>query len=123
MTRLPECFLYTQDEELDRRVQAHLGPVASVKGFSSLRRLEAVMDRNRAGILLVDLRSEDAPEALAYILRTWPDTVIIALGIPGSEPLIQAEALGLYGIEDVQVPRQRLEALVLRAADHARLVD
>ncbi len=49
--------------------------------------------------------------------------MIIALGVPRSEPLRDAEQAGIYAAEDVNLERRPFQALVGRALEHLRVLE
>ena len=121
MNPTPICILYSQDADLARRVRAFLRLLAQMRHVSELDRLDAVLQQSGPAVLLVDLRAKEARDLLADLQREWPEILIVALGTPRSEPLRDAEQLGIYAAEDLQLDRRRFQALVSRAFDHLRL--
>lgn len=121
MSRLPPCLLYTQDAELARRLGGFLNETAAVKPFDALDKFDSALERNGPAVAVADLRAKGLRDALPGILKTRPQTLIIALGTRGSEPMIEAEQLGVYAAEDLLVDRPRFQALVARALDHLDL--
>lgn len=122
MTSPPICILYTQDADLARRVKAFLRVLAQVRHVAEIERLDAVLQQAGPAVLLVDLRGKDARDLLDQIQKEWPEVLIVALGMPRSEPLREAEQSGIYAAEDLQLDRRRFQALVSRAFDHLRLL-
>ncbi len=117
MSRLPSCLLYSQDAEWTRRVTGLLAFTAAVRPVDTAARLETALERSRGGVLLVDLRGEAARDLIPDLLKHWPATTVLAFGTPNSEPVQDAEAFGAYAVEDLDAPRQRLQALVARALE------
>lgn len=121
MTGLPSCLLHTRDAALARRVRGFLSRIAAVRHADTLTKLENALERAGAAVLLLDVRAEGALDALPSILKTWPRTVVIALGAPGSDPVVDAESLGIYASEELEFERGRFQSLVGRALEHLRL--
>jgi PAS domain S-box-containing protein len=121
MNRLPPCLLFSHDSELIRRVGGFLSSMAAVRHVDSLENLESLLQRTSATVVLFDLREGGVRGALADLVKSWPDTVFIALGQAGSEPMSQCENLGIYAAEELQTKRPRLQTLVARALDHLHL--
>ncbi len=121
MNRVPACIVYSQDDELVRRITGYFTRSATVRHADSLQKLEGALERTPETILLIDLRGEGAREALPAVLRARPRSIVIGLGVTGSEPMSEAEAAGAYAVEELTAPRQRLQALVLRAAERLEL--
>lgn len=123
MTAAPTCVLYTQDPELVRRVRAFIRAFTLVRHVADPDRLEAVLQQSAPALLLMDLRANESRELLEQIQHEWHEVLIIALGTMRSEPLREAEQLGIYAAEDIELDRRQLQALVIRAIDHLRLLE
>ena len=123
MTAAPTCVLYTQDPELVRRVRAFIRAFTQVRHVADPDRLEAVLQQTAPALLLMDLRANESRELLEQIQYEWHEVLIIALGTMRSEPLREAEQLGIYAAEDIELDRRQLQALVIRAIDHLRLLE
>lgn len=118
----PPCFLYTQDAALERSLHAYLDGTASLRHIDDARSVEVTVQQFNPTVLLFDLRAKGSATLLPRILQAMPETVLIALGEPDSEPFLEADAMGAYAVEDYAVKRQRLETIVARALDHAAMV-
>jgi PAS domain S-box-containing protein len=114
----PVCVLYTQDPDLSRRVKAFLRGTAQVRHVAEADRLDAVLQQVGPALLIMDLRAKECRDLIDQIQSEWPDTLMIALGTPQSEPLREAEQFGIYAAEDLQIDRRRFLALVGRAFDY-----
>jgi len=66
-------------------------------------RLEAVLQQNSPALLVLDLRCHETHDLLEQVKAEWPDVLIVALGVPRSEPLRDAEQAGIYAAEDVDL--------------------
>lgn len=122
MRKLSVIYLYSQDPALVRRVTGYFDGLLTVRTADSPGAVERHLDRHVGMLLLVDLR---APEAVALVESALePDrrTVVVALGVPGSEPARQAAALGVYAVEATDAERPRMQTLVWRALDHLYLL-
>jgi nitrogen-specific signal transduction histidine kinase len=118
----PATLLYSQDEELVRRVKAFLRMMGEVRHIAEPDRLEAVLQQTGPAILLIDLRAKESRELIDQIQKECPEVLIIALGPPHSDPLREAEEAGIYAAEDLQLDRNRFQALVGRAFDLLRIM-
>lgn len=118
----PVCILYSQDADLVRRVKAFLSALAQVRHVNSPDRLDAVLQQNSPAILVIDIRAQEARELLEQIQAALPDIMVVALGTLRSEPLREVEQSGVYAVEDLQIDRRRLQALVSRGFDHLRVL-
>src|SRR5947209_19492369 len=122
MSGAPICILYTQDADLARRVKAFLRAMALVRHVTDPNRLEAVLQQNSPALILMDLRAKESRNLLDQLEQDWPESLVIALGTPRSEPLREAEQSGIYAAEDLQLDRHRFQALVGPAFDHLTLM-
>src|SRR5437764_2226818 len=116
------CILYTQDADLARRVKAFLRTMALVRHVTDPNRMEAVLQQNSPAVILMDLRAKECRDLLEQLEQDWPESLVIALGAPRSEPLREAEQSGIYAAEDLQLDRHRFQTLVGRAFDHLTIM-
>src|SRR5437870_9813566 len=116
------CVLYTSDADLARRIKAFLRAMALVRHVTDPNRMEAVLQQNTPAVILMDLRAKECRDLLEQLEQDWPESLVIALGAPRSEPLRDAEQSGIYAAEDLQLDRRRFQALVGRAFDHLRVL-
>src|SRR5205085_8484285 len=121
MTPAPVCILYTQDAELVRRARAFLRTTSQIRHVSDPDRLEPVLQQVGPSVLLVDLRSKECRELIDQIQNEQPDVLIIALGVPQSETLREAEQVGIYAAEEIGLERRRFQALLGRAFDYLKI--
>lgn len=117
------CLLYTQDLELVRRSRAYLRERALLRHVEHPDRLAAVLQQNNPAVLLLDLRAREGRDLLCQIQHEWPDVVVIALGMPDSDPLRAADECGAYASEDVNLERRRFQSLVDRALEHLLVLE
>jgi len=117
------CLLYTQDAEVARRVKGFLGSAADTKLVADPAGLREAVDQNESALLLIDVCGAKALDLLSDLRATHPETLIIALGTPRTEPILEAEAKGVYATEDALSDGRSLEALVRRALDRLSLSD
>ncbi len=97
------CVLYTQDADLARRIKAFLRAMALVRHVTDPNRMEAVLQQNSPAVILMDLRAKECRDLLEQLEQDWPESLVIALGAPRSEPLREAEQSGIYAAEDLQL--------------------
>ncbi|MGQ9663521.1 MAG: hypothetical protein ACUVWX_14505, partial [Kiritimatiellia bacterium] len=122
MTLLPECLLYTKDEELARRIEVSLREHVTTRRTSDAHLLEILARQADPCVLLLDLRSRDWQELLGKMRRDLPDTLVIALAATRSEPALEVAAFDPYAVEDIAADPARVRTLVLCAREHLRLV-
>ncbi len=121
MNVLPICVLYTQDLDLVRQVSGFLHGMAVVRHVENPSRLELQIQQNDPITLLFDLCGTEARTLLPRIRRQFPDSLVVAIGAPRSNPASEAEALGVYAVEEVPLTRQRTQALITRCSAHLEL--
>lgn len=122
MNLLPVCVLYTQDDELVRRVGGYLYSVASVQHVSEPERLESTSRKLDPTLVFMDVRCTDSSDLISRMKFQMPESLVTVLAVPRSEPALEAESLGVYAVEDLKVNRLRLHGLVERAFSHLKLV-
>ncbi len=122
MTPSPVCILYTQDPGLLRRVKAFARTTAQVRHVADADRLGAVLQQASPALLVMDLRAKECRDLIDQIQNDWPEVLIIALGTPRSEPLRDAEQIGIYAAEDLEIDRRRFQALTARAFDYLKVL-
>ncbi len=123
MSLAPESILYTQDPDLVRRTRAFLRELAQVRHVAEPDRLEPVLQQTGPVVLIMDLRAKECRELLDQIHTAQPDLLIIALGVAQSEPLREAEQLGVYAVEELDLDRRRFQALLVRAFDYQKALE
>ncbi len=122
MNPFPDGVVYSRDDALQRKLAACVDASVSLRAVDRADRLDALLAQAPALPLVLDLRQDDAAALLPRCLAEWPRALVIALGLPRSDPLRAAEAAGVYAAEDLEADRPRLQALLRRALDHARLL-
>src|SRR5437762_3005309 len=118
MSAASTCILYTLDADLARRVKAFLRVNAVVRHVTDPDRFEAVLQQNSPAVIIMDLRAKECRDLLERLEQDWPESLVIALGTPRSDPLREAEQSGIYAAEDLQLDRHRFQTLLGRAFDH-----
>jgi len=123
MSPTPIAILYTQDADLVRRTRAFLRVLGQVRHVTDPDRLEPVLQQTGPAVLIMDLRAKECHELIDQIHGEQADVLIIALGIAQSEPLRDAEQLGIYAAEELGLDRRRFQALLVRAFDYQKLAE
>ena len=91
MKQLPTCLALSADRAWIQRLKGYLDSIAALRPVDSVARLDALLERMKSAVLLVDLRAEETRKHLAEILKTWPDTAVLAFGNPMAEERHRAE--------------------------------
>ena len=84
------CSLRTQDSDFVRRVRAFLRSLVEIRLVEEAERLHPVLQQNDPAVLLLDLRIRESRKLLEQVQLEWPDVLIIAFGIPRSDPFREA---------------------------------
>jgi hypothetical protein len=96
--------------------------MSQVRHVSDPSRLEVVIEQSGIALLIVDLRAKESRDLIEQIQNEWPDVLILALGVAGSEPLREAAGSGIYAAEKLGLERRPFQALAGRAFDQLRLI-
>lgn len=112
------CLLCSNSDTWAQRLCAGLDGIVSVQPVSSPHELSAELDRLPACLLLMDLQSPGVFDQLHHLTASWPHGLIIAFGVPGSDPMLAAQGMGLYAVEDAEADYRRISSLVERALTH-----
>ncbi len=115
MTAKTICFLFSLDSAWADRIARNLPDHLTVRPFSERLQLESALERQSLQVVLMDLRGDHALDEVRHVHTRWPTAIVIAFGTPGSDPFLAAEELNLFAVEDLNVDRHRLLALVHRA--------
>lgn len=121
MTLSSSCLLFSANAEWVARMKAHLAPSVTPRPVDSPARVQEELEHQQDRVLLLDLLSPESFTLLPLVLRKYPRTLIIVFGLPGSDPMIQAEQWEVYAAESDTVDRARLIHLVQRALHHLEL--
>jgi nitrogen-specific signal transduction histidine kinase len=121
MTPSATGIVYSGSPGWIARLRGHLGALLLLQSTDSPSDLKAHLEQRPASLLLLDLQTPAAADQIASIVKTWPQTVVIAFGPAGTDPAIDAEQLGVYAVEDAMVERRRMVSLVQHALNHLAL--
>lgn len=121
MNHRPVCLLYTGDADWERAVRAYLGERVVLRVCRDGPQLLGALRAAGAVLLLADLAHENALRLLGEAAAVNPRALALAFGAPRSDPALAAEGLGVHAVESRDLPGDRLEALVRRAAEHLEL--
>lgn len=122
MIPLLACVLYTQDRDLVRRIKAYLRATSQVSHVAEADRLDAVLQQTGPALLFMDLRAKECRDLIDQVREESPEVLIVALGTARSDPLREAEQLGIYATENLEPERRPFQALVERAFSHFKLM-
>ena len=119
----PACLLCSADGALARRLTGLLRPLAPLLTVADARELDVCLRLHGPSVLLLDLRQRDSLTILSAALNQPSSSLAIVLGVPGSEPMLEAEIAGAYAVEDLAADGRRISAVVTRAMEHLALLE
>ena len=117
MTPLPQCTLYSRDEELVDRLLRIAAPIAVIQPIDAQEDLEQWLSQFGDSVLLADLRAPNCLDVLTNIQREKPATVLIVMGADRSDPMLAAEFLEPYAMISLEPDRREFKALLKQAAN------
>lgn len=117
MNPLPQCTLYSRDEELVDRMLRIAAPVAVIEPIDDQEDLEQWISQFGDSVLLADLRAPNCLDVLMNIKRERPATVVIVMGADRSDPMLAAEFLEPYAMIALDPDRREFKALLKQAAE------
>jgi len=109
-----ECWLYTQDEALVRRVTGALALCCEVRWLAWPVELERQAALHQGGVLLLDACGEEFDGLLAELMQVGEMTVVV-LGTGRSDPVRRAESLGVFAVESREPDFRALQHTVRNA--------
>jgi nitrogen-specific signal transduction histidine kinase len=119
---LPGCIVYVQPEETKRRVDAYLRSQVELLFLDSAAAVESAVARLDPVVLILDLCANDALSLLRRLCARYPDSRIVAMGLPRSDPALEAETLGVHAVAAPDVDGRALQSVFRTALDHVRLL-
>lgn len=122
MTTQVPCILYTADADLARRVTGYIGRHCMPIRIAEPVGLRTAIQQMGPALLLMDLCGPESRTLLPEVRRAAPETLVVAFGMPRSEPALQAESLGVYVVQQADFDGVTLQAMVRQALDHLELV-
>jgi len=117
MNPLPQCILYSRDEELVDRLLRISASTASIQPIEAQEDLEQWIAQFGDAVLLADLRAPNCLDVLTIIRRERPATVLIVMGADRSDPMLAAEFLEPYAMTSLDPDRREFKALLKQAAE------
>ena len=122
MKSLEHCIIYTQDAELAQKVDGVLRFRCVVQHIDDSQQLETTLNHYNSTILLFDLRGHDIRKLLPWVLHEMPQTLVVALADRDSVPAREAQAMGVYAVEPLEIERVSFNALMSRAYSYLQLM-
>lgn len=120
----PPCLglLCSDSDAWASRIRDALSGLVSLKP-TPIDRLAGELDQQPACLLLLDMQTPGVIDHLPSLASSWPNAVVIALGVPGSDPMIEAQKLGLYAVEDADADPRQLASLAERAIAYLTIAE
>ncbi len=119
----PPCILLTRDDDVARRIAGQLHSCAQVTRVAGGSDVLAECRRHDPLLLILEVGWREALQTCREVRTHYPDTLVIALGVMRSDPMIEAAALKVYACETAEVDRLRLQDLVRHAFSHLALLE
>ena len=114
MTTAPAtaCLLLTRDAQLAQKLARTVGGLVDIRVTAS--RLEWTREKGTPAVRLLDLRHPEAEEVLA---EAAPESRggIVVFGVPESEPFLSCRDEGVFAVEPLDVPPERLRRTLRQA--------
>ncbi len=121
MTTHASCLLFTSDTPWATRIGAFLSPLILLRSVEKPALVQGFLEQHPASLLLLDLQTTGALDLLSALSHRYPHSLIIVFGTATSDPMLEAERLGVYALEASDVNCQRLTHLVQQALAHLEL--
>lgn len=109
------CHLYTREPRLGARIAGFLDGLARVQTHPALESLAAAMDAG-PGLALIDLRDRASVTFFEQANSTWPNSILVALGDPRSDPAIAVDGFA-HAIVEIAADHRTLRGLIRRAIE------
>ncbi len=122
MKSLEHCIIYTQDTVLAQKVDGVLKFSSVVQHIDDSQQLEVTLNHHNSTILLFDLRGHDMRKLLPWVLHDMQHALVIALADRDSVPACEAQAMGVYAVEPLEIERISFNALMSRAQAYLQLI-
>ncbi|MFT5239950.1 MAG: nitrogen-specific signal transduction histidine kinase [Candidatus Promineifilaceae bacterium] len=117
------CILYTTDKDLQQRVSGYVPSNVSMNLVSTSGQFLRALEQHGPAIVLLDVRGSETIELLREVGKRWQDNVVIALGVPRSDPLLEALDVGVFAAQDLDFDGATFETLMRQAANYLGLND
>lgn len=114
---------YTRDPDLASGIERTVTPSMGLRVFGDFAALLHAARQAVAAVTLIDLRSATDGAVIKNLVEELKHHVLIVMGIPRSEPIIQAAALPVYAVEPLPLDVGRFRELLHRATAHLALLE
>ncbi len=118
-----ECFLYTGDAEWSQYITGMLKTSARVQVTMDPDDLRHQLTAYSPCLVLYDLRADNNLQFLREIMQKWDKSLFIGFGQDNSAPVLEADSIGIYTTEELNVPRKRLQSLLRRSLEHLQTIE
>lgn len=117
----PPCLVYTRDTDLARRITGFTRSAMQIKQLQEPESLKLALQQSASSLLLLDVRGTGNLDLLREVTESWPETLVIALGSPRSEPILRARDLGVYAAVDPDFDGADFRVRIEQALTHLHL--
>ena len=114
-------FAYTHHEPLAREINACVQDRFQVRQFFEIDKLKRNLRQTCHALLILDLRSEYSLELCRTLPQSRDDLEIIALGEPSTNPMLEADTLGVYACEPLPLAQITFQQVIERAGQDLHL--
>lgn len=121
MTTHASCLLYTSDTPWATRIGAFLSPLIMLHPLETSASVQGFLEQHPTSLVLLDLQTTGALDLLSLLNHRYPHTLVIVFGTATSDPMLEAERLGVYALETSDVSCPRLTHLIQQALAHLAL--
>ena len=115
------CVLFSQDPELRTHLESYTAGTMRLRSVGRPDKLESQVRQLNHFLLVIDLRTENGLALCADVCEHRPDVTVVVLGVSRSEPMLEAERIGVYAAEEIPLVRNRFQSLIRRVSQHLRL--
>lgn len=117
MKTLPTCVLYSNDEDLTARLIRISSSSAALQPIENPAELNQWLHQFGDAVLIADLRAPDCLDLLAAVRKEHPGSLIIAMGIDRSDPMLAVRMLEPFATISPKPERQAFQNLIRQAIE------
>ncbi len=117
MKSTPSCVLYSRDDQVVERMVRIASQTTSLHPISTERDLEKWFSQFGDTILLADMRAPNCLDVLSAVKKTYPLTVVIAMGTERSDPLLAAGILEPFASVSLELHHNEFRSLLNQAIE------
>ena len=112
------CIVFSSDPDTIRRLQGSIGSMARLDIVNDPTTLRRLLTRTHPALLWFDAHEVNGRNLLPSIYKERPETIIIVIGEPGTQPMLDAESAGVYAQVDAKADIRSLQLIARQALAH-----